>query len=341
MESFAKLADCYKSHVGKVLQLEILPACLFELEPNSSTSSQLLEDGLDIGIGKDLLLQAFPIARALLLSNQQLENPPHDQVMIATQIILTLDGEHLTAANFRKRHLLALKQRFGHSSPEIRSAVSAEMAMLTSFLTSPLWRHTKSPNLWHHRRWLLKYSYVNLLDPRTQEERAVINNEAFCMAEISVVMKASERHPLNYYAWTYARSLIMFLEREGALSISSSSSFGEHLVNAVYSWCARYPRDTSGWSFLGLLLRRLGTHDVNKSVVRQSLDLAFKFNWDYDSFWSFVRIVLASKTVLTQSERALYLSDIRSRLRDWKPNGIAKMLSWIGEENAEQNLPLT
>lgn len=79
-------------------------------------------------------------------------------------------------------------------------------------------------------------------------------------------MKAGDRHPKNYYAWSYARQLLTALSTGEILS-SPARQIGKHQIDAtrmnqiaaisifpVQKWCLAHPRDISGWTFLEYLL---------------------------------------------------------------------------------------
>ena len=80
-------------------------------------------------------------------------------------------------------------------------------------------------------------------------------------------MKAGDRHPKNYYAWSYARQLLIALSTGEILPSSPARQIGKHQVDAtrmsqiaatsvfqVQRWCLAHPRDISGWTFLEYLL---------------------------------------------------------------------------------------
>src|ERR1700753_4144206 len=85
------------------------------------------------------------IEQSNMLSGNQI---PYD----SSRIILLFDPEHITAANFRKRRIINLRQT---SSARLPEAYAQEIHFLNSILTSPLHRQSKSPTLWFHRWWLV------------------------------------------------------------------------------------------------------------------------------------------------------------------------------------------
>ena len=130
--------------------------------------------------------------------------------------------------------------------------------------------------------------------------------------------KAAARHPANYYAWNYLRDLLSCIcisavrcqdvDRRGFRSALASRS-----VREVHSWCLRHPRDVSGWSFLGFLLRavdsagsdgvgsegadeggRKGASDTReevKGIVEETRAFVRKFRWSGSSVDGFLKAV--------------------------------------------------
>jgi hypothetical protein len=160
-----------------------------------------------------------------------------------------MDPEHLTAANTRKRCLLRDLERAAAGGPSTDDDVdddifSREFALVDSLLTSPLHRHTKSPVLWSHRRWLVREQ------ARRQEGRAVaapvLSPLAVRDAVSRVVLPAGEKHPRNYYAWCHARWLLAGVSWGGG----DGPAVLSEVARRVREWCCRHRGDISGWSFL-------------------------------------------------------------------------------------------
>ncbi|KAK6338737.1 hypothetical protein TWF696_009547 [Orbilia brochopaga] len=225
-------------------------------------------DATSVGIPKSSLWKAFQHARLLFFDTLQSSppSPASSSALIAASTVLLLhDSEHLTAINTRKRLLLSA---FPPASPAAGSAAAVtaprpqssqgqghpqhandplitpftELTFLTSLLTSPLHRHTKSPHLWAHRRWLLT-TYPSLIRPVSPTASAEIAAKAarkWARKEISTLLRAAEAHPKNYYAWTYARWMA---------SVQNVHFIHEDLVG----WCIKHTGDVSGWSFLSWL----------------------------------------------------------------------------------------
>lgn len=207
-----------------------------------------------------------------------------------------MDPEHLTAANTRKR----LIQRFRDGpDAELEAALKKELLFVDSYLTSRLHRHTKSPTLWGHRRWLLEVSASLHLKPDIVRDLE------------SVVLVAAERHPKNYYAWSHMRWLIHTCSTE-----SSSVNELPKIITVVKNWCLRHPGDTSGFSFLlfGLSHSKsahLSDSDMSNmcsAVCTDVLRLTISFKWTHESVWVFLRTLVAAYG--TEADRVAFSAAI-------------------------------
>lgn len=296
---------------AKVLEIEFLG----KSHPLPAGTNVLVE-GNSIAIPKLKLVQAFVVARRIFFG--LVRNCPeekHQGLRAATAIILLMDPEHLTAANTRKRLVQLHKSAPG---PKLRHILDNEVAFVDSYLTSRLHRHTKSPTLWNHRRWLLE------LSRSVQIEHDVQKNLK------TVVLTAAERHPRNYYAWSHLRWLVQ------AYGLGEESKLD--MLDTVKDWCLRHPDDTSGFSFLlfGLSTfspgEKLLRIERSTSICKEVLGLAVSFRWVHESVWVFLRTLVASGYVADDQKQAFFESintllatvpdcpgtqSILNRARDW------------------------
>ncbi|KAL3427679.1 hypothetical protein PVAG01_01188 [Phlyctema vagabunda] len=253
--------------------------------------SNILQDGRHVAIPKVKLVQAFTVARQMLFALcANMQEKHHLELEHASAVMLLMDPEHLTAANVRKR-LLQIHHTL--STSESMVALERELAFIDSMLTSPLHRHTKSPTLWYHRRWLLgRYQSVQM--PMNAQRDLT-----------DVVLVAADRHPRNYYAWNHMRWNIQLAggnNRLGTTRVDANAS----LLSPVKRWCLKHPGDISGWSFLlfcllrldpqGTIYKGLGVNS-NSSVCKDVLNLALSFNWNHESVWGFLSALVASGRV--------------------------------------------
>jgi protein prenyltransferase alpha subunit repeat containing protein 1 len=287
--AYVDLAKALSLKTEDLLEIEILGKghCLPE-------GCNLLVDDNSIGIPKVKLVQAFVVARQTLFRYLK-ECPPEkeDDLRSAAAVILLMDPEHLTAANTRKR----LIQKY-QSGPrvEVEAILKNELHFVDSYLTSRLYRHTKSPTLWGHRRWILETSKSIQMKHDIQKDL------------VSVVLVAAERHPRNYYAFSHIRWMIKAFN--DTISFESTSHLAmnghEKFVATVKNWCLRHPGDTSGFSFLVFCLSQTVSTDSRSiseratewsTICKEVLKFAVSFKWTNESVWMFLRTVIASEGV--------------------------------------------
>ncbi|KAI1340103.1 hypothetical protein F5Y15DRAFT_64130 [Xylariaceae sp. FL0016] len=230
-----------------------------------------LQDGLAIAIPKLRLVQAFLVARQILQSYlERGSQTGNDNVVAATAVLLLMDPEHLTAANTRKREILSKSE---NGKPK-RNVLEDEMNFVDTLLTSRLHRHTKSPTLWSHRRWLLGLWTSFAIPLNIQSDIR------------DVVMVAGERHPRNYVAWHHARLLL-----------GKEPHVAEEIAIDIKEFCLRHHSDTSGWSFLNHtinLIEEEARHKTCSLLLEDILKVTDSFRWTNESLWVFLRTVMAT-----------------------------------------------
>ncbi|RYO78907.1 hypothetical protein DL766_002997 [Monosporascus sp. MC13-8B] len=237
-----------------------------------------LQDGAAVAIPKLRIAQAFFVARRILYEYlMDGSRSLNDQVTRATSTVLLMDPEHLTASNVRKRAVLSLLKDQG-SDPSL--VLKGEMQFVDSLLTSHLHRHTKSPTLWGHRRWLVQEFMAHGI-PMDQGKDMT-----------NVIMVAAERHPRNYYAWDHARWLFRHPARWGISPESIAT-----VADDVKRWCFKHPSDTSGWSFLMSFIERIPDEElrpsIGEAILSETLELTDIFRWTNESVWVFLRTLVA------------------------------------------------
>ncbi|KAI9785702.1 MAG: hypothetical protein M1839_008719 [Geoglossum umbratile] len=308
-DAYSAFRDCLD--FSRVLAIEILPSDFLNFSPDGASSPLILVDGASIGVPKKVLVHAFIAARRNLYGILASSFPSvgSGDVLLATFVILLFDSEHLTAANLRKRFLLEGRKVVGDESGDrlIPYATQRELIAIETLLTSPLRRHTKSPTLWYHRRWVLRQWLTSSL---WDEERRLHFDadwlwQRVYRPELLMVMKAGEQHPRNYYAWSHARWIIENF-RTGTNRAALASSLADSMA-LVQEWCLRHESDTSGWSFLFFLYNEVGEEiklqDLTASNAGKVLRLALNFGWDLESIWVFLRTVLASPSLLPKEQK--------------------------------------
>ncbi|QSZ31609.1 hypothetical protein DSL72_001176 [Monilinia vaccinii-corymbosi] len=256
-----------------------------------------------IAISKLSLVQAFVVARQLFFKFKDLSPGYSQEIRDSTSIILLTDPEHLTACNARKR---LVQQIQASSIPQLEGVLKRELYFIDSLLTSHLHRHTKSPTLWSHRKWLLQVRQSMHIPHDVPRDLT------------SIVMVAAERHPRNYYAWSHMRWLVESVE--GGLDASTYLD----MVGNVKKWCLGHPGDTSGWSFLLFCLSSDAFLNTSNLVVRKSLiceevlEMAISLRWKEESLWVFLRTLVASGDI-TEKWRFAFLQtleDLKNSMDD-------------------------
>lgn len=279
------------------LELEFLGREHFPLPEDSP---YFLRDGEFVAIPKLTLVLAFVVARKRLqkllsASGETAENETEtdNEKLRATAVILMMDPEHLTAANTRKRIIKRKSEQIKEDSEAAAALVASELWLIDSFLTGHLHRHTKSPTLWNHRRWLLSL-HTSQISPHS---------------DISlVVMLAAKRHPRNYYAWDHARWLV----RSAVLSTEKQ----DEIALAVRGWCYWHPTDTSGWSFLLFLFT--SAHQESRpspallaETVAQVQGMAVSLRWTGESVWVFLRTAVACMELAGSTDAAASFAEFK------------------------------
>ncbi|KAM0803230.1 hypothetical protein BDR22DRAFT_960838 [Usnea florida] len=282
-------------------------------------------DPPSIGIPKSLLPRLHLQARTILFSHLSSPDDPsasYPAALQATFVILLFDPNHLTAANFRKRHLQRvaddnynekiniLSGRTDRGNQDaaagpLASAVGLELRVCESLVTSALSKHAKCSTLWAQRLWVVRGFFGMIMrgyaDDEEGDEMAGGKRSGvrgFWDKELTVVSKAGERHPSNYHAWQYARQVFCFIECEGSGNVERGLWGGvmsRDGLALVQRWCLMHPRDISGWAFLVFLLEQLrtrrrdegpkrrGVEDDIRMCASETRDFAVKYEWKGES----------------------------------------------------------
>ncbi|KAF1940181.1 protein prenylyltransferase [Clathrospora elynae] len=275
--AYKRLSEYFQEHAEDVITIEILPPAI---QPPDGV---LMQDGLNLGVPKKILALAYMEARQRFFDNIK-NGTTSSTALQATNIMLLFDPEHLTAANFRKRRLLQLKNDTSlQAGSAYHKALRRELNFLNTILTSPLHRQSKSPTLWYQRLWILGPLVDIELKNASKNERAV-----FWRGELTAVCKSGEQHPKNYYAWQYARRLIPRIE---------SPEISNEFAYDVKDWCRKHPSDISGWTFLLFLLPGMQPVSEKQNLLGDVLRYAITFTSEQESLWVFIRMALARETL--------------------------------------------
>ncbi|KAL4870671.1 hypothetical protein BDV12DRAFT_184294 [Aspergillus spectabilis] len=300
-DPFRDLSRIFASRNGRVFEFEILPPAF----------GPILEDCCSIGITKKYLVQAFVTARRVFFDG--LQSSKHDgsglspnkseressgaelddKLAIASEIILLFDCEHLTACNWRKTRLCALLQ--SNHEKYIR-ALATELSLMTTYLCSPLHRHTKSPTLWQHRQWI----QTQLIQASTLDLQAV---QELLQTELSAVLRAGGLHPRNYYAFSYLRQIHRILcESDKERREVRSDPLARSIIPSTLDWCLAHPTDISGLMFLLYLLDAVPDTALRLGTVSKVARFAVDVGWKGESIWVFVDLTVRKFGLLNSPE---------------------------------------
>ncbi|OAA73864.1 Protein prenyltransferase [Cordyceps fumosorosea ARSEF 2679] len=278
---YQSVADVLSTRDEQLLDIEVLgPGHVL------ASGTYALHEGNAIAIPKFNILRAFLPAYEIFKSHLRGQYVAPEELLRATSVILLLDPEHMTAANARKRHIRHIKEQ---SPTQLHVATDAEFYLIDSLLTSRLHRHTKSPTLWGHRQWLLELS-INTQRPVGSLTTALEK----------LIFVSAERHPRNYYAWCHARYLLDLHHhhrRSGTPAVAQkheeepqqgpAAALLETVTGMVKRWCFRHPDDTSGWSFLAVLVERQAA--AAPTLFAETLRLVEDLSWRGEAAWCFLR----------------------------------------------------
>lgn len=309
-DAYAQLITALHPSPPAVLEIEVLP---------SSFPPQILHESSAVGVPKSLLVPLYLKARKTFFDHvSSRDSASYHAALQATTITLLFDPNHLTAANFRKRHIQRLsgdqrteKDYDDEDAGNLAEAVHHELSFLESLVTSPLSRHAKSSTLWAQRLWIVRNFFRLATGERATDEAIRLRGmrhgvRGFWDEELVIVMKAGERHPRNYYAWQYARELFWLVhERRPGLveGVRRDWKFLGQSSRLVHVWCLMHPRDVSGWAFLVFSLKRLRIEGCDEGDKREKVEdqievfasetkeFVKKYDWKGESMEWFLKIM--------------------------------------------------
>lgn len=330
--------SCSSTTPRHLLEIEILGKS-HALPPGTN----VLVDGCNIAIPKAALVPAFLVAREVLfryLPGQRNSSPAQGEgerhgegIRNAATVMLLFDPEHVTAANARKRVLEGYLVGYLVGKLDIerqREELRRERRWVDGILTSRLHKHTKSPTLWGHRRWVVERSEAMGIKMDLLREVA------------DVVLVAAERHFCNYYAWMHLRWLVERRRQKKKGEGRYEEGDGEmvKVLSTVKSWCLRHPSDTAGFSFLLFCLlerpgggaeeeRLLGQSkslmELRSSICREVLERAVSFKWVNESIWVFLRTLVASGVAEDQRDAFFKSIEVLREARGGSEKGISTL----------------
>ena len=208
-------------------------------------------------------------------SSQSGDGSRYIAALRATRVLLLWDPNHITAANFRKRHLLSCSQSREATIPNcsqsttyapadpaatFRSLLHSELSFLTSLFTSPLPKAPKASTLWANRLWLLRSFLEDVLVLSQQEQ--VNRTEPEVDFPGKSADEGADANPEAKSAVMGSKSL-----QKGEASLSSTKSALQDLytieLQIVMRAADRHPRNFYAWGYA----RALFTYLINLSFT--------------------------------------------------------------------------
>lgn len=245
--------------------VEVLPEILlnsYQYDPDSGT----------LGIAKKFLQHAYVEIRqdytslSKKLRNRTANEEEVSRLLDMTTIVLIETTENLKAINNRK----IIVSHY----PENQS-LDNEIWFLNILFSSPLQKHTKSPMLWQHRKWILHQKIGR--DPSHQIDDLAL----FADQEFDIISRAGELHSKNYYAWAYARWLVDTITRQINLP---------RLAERIYALCNTHVSDISMWTFLEHVLELNNDEELSLRYAEETLQNTELYP-GHESMWCFIRTI--------------------------------------------------
>uniref|UniRef100_A0A060TDB5 ARAD1D42130p n=1 Tax=Blastobotrys adeninivorans TaxID=409370 RepID=A0A060TDB5_BLAAD len=253
--------------------IEILPPHL--IPENSSPEKCIYEDGV-LGIPQKLMQKKFASIRSLYTrlageSHHKLSDTECKQLYKLTTLCLIVTTENVLALNSRRRVTPA-------------SLLYKDLLFLNVLFRSPLQKHTKSPMLWNHRRWLITQlhsveEYQKHLTTGDFGKLSTVSSHDWLNCEFLIVLKAGMLHPRNYYSWAHARWIVQ--EYKSSLDLNC---LAEWLFVDV---CSRNVSDISMWSFMEFVLDTIDNRQLSTGYVGRALALT-DLAPGHETMWTFI-----------------------------------------------------
>lgn len=226
------------------------------------------------------------------------------RMMQLSTLVCIVTTENLTAVNIRKRFILAsfsaskaadatTTQGDDTTTEKQKQAklIQDELRWLNILFGSPLHKHTKSPMLWQHRRWLLELAAEKRIPLAAAQDQDLIK------WEMELVLKAAELHPKNYYAWSYARWLVLTYMPSSTTTVSTTDTTQpdpvlDDLLSQIFSFSKSHISDISAWTFLYFLLAHQPHQAVRLEYLNDTIEY-LRIVPGHEAVWVFVRMSLA------------------------------------------------
>lgn len=295
----------------------------------SSTSPYLFLDG-NLGVPQKVLYKSYMAAIILFKSLRKgtrgvtAEKAVVADLIASSSVILLGNPAHQTALNARKRLI-----QNGHLEPQ------RELAFTAALLSAR--ECAKQCILWDHRRWLFRriYGHVNFqlhIEPSASESDAADEGcptryvDRSCSVDIppeiirkefTIISRACEIYPRNYYAWIHWRFCVNTLYHFLSSNLSESAGKDQradllaHEIVRLRHWIDQHISDHSAVHHLCSVIQRLNSlhlhgtffsgNDETFPSLRDLIDPASSMDHalslvaaypSYDSLWMYLRATL-------------------------------------------------
>lgn len=204
------------------------------------------------------------------------DNSDYTEALSATRVLLLWDPNHITAANFRKRHLLSrfhsrtasissLKSTKRQPAPPDASFLAllrSELSFLTSLVTSPLRKAPKASTLWAHRLWLLRSFHTDIL--------VLFQREQLDEGELGDGTEGGAKGNSQDHTAMVKNEDIQTKEATPDSLKSVLQTFYTTELQIVMRAADRHPRNYYAWGYARALFTHLTTFPPNKHPTPNS-----------------------------------------------------------------------
>lgn len=305
----ASLSTCFRSLASLLLKppatIEVLPGDASIWIPDVAERSRfpfLFTDN-NLGIPEKELRRSYLFAVPIFSAARKaagfhtLENPSNhimssmiQDLIDSSAVLILMNPAHQTALNARKQLIV-------RNLINVRQELEFTAALLSS-------RHCcKQGELWYHRRWLFKCIHPTSSSPQGLVADEVPDTPNFHLppndlsVEISLVTRACELYPRNYFGWTHRTICIQSALVPGGRSTTSdvfTEIFSKEIIS-VMQWIESHISDYSAVHHLKNLARL--TEDAESGplpdnllpMIEHALTLVRAFP-EHETLWQYLRI---------------------------------------------------
>lgn len=287
------------------LSIEILPGGAHEWITLDQTSPFLFVEK-NLGVPKKVLYRLYIEAIVVfkeakgILSERGAGRSDPSNLIASSSVILLANPAHQTALNARK-HLVQKGLIDPHRELEFTAALQSAREC------------AKECILWDHRRWLFRrlYAKTDNSDGQPRSYSSVLDiPPKVIQKEFSLISKACEVYPRNYYAWNHWHFCMEALHssfRSNPVNVDCVDVLHEFLH--LRQWVETHVSDHSSVHHLCNLSRRLLDLDVVDftSFYEHALSLVMSYP-SHESLWLYLRAAVDFSDNQLRRERISQIS---------------------------------